>query len=93
MPSYFLLIVNLSIYLPALLMLMLLVKLVIFIRHRTHSWRMTHFFYFKSNHILSSRNTQTQTAKKVQNILSQVILTLAILSILVLIVYRLTDLS
>lgn len=86
-------ILNLPVSLPILLASLLVLKLIIFNKYRTQSWRLTHFFYFDPNHIRGSRNTHTQSAKKIQNILSQVILALSILTLIVIIAYRVADLS
>ena len=72
-----------TIYLPIILSIVLFLKVGIFVKYRTRSWRLNHFVYFDANHIRGSRNLQNETAKKIQNFLSQVIITMTVLIIFV----------
>ncbi len=73
---------NLEFYLPLFLGATLLIKTMFFMMNKTQNWRFADFFYFNQNHIKGSRNTKTLTAKKIQNILSQVALTMSLLTII-----------
>ena len=72
---------NLELYLPLMLGTTLLLKTVIFMRYKTQSWKLSHFIYFDYNHINGSSNIKTLTAKKVQNILSKLVFTVALLTL------------
>lgn len=93
MLQVFVFILNLPVSLPILLASLLVLKLIIFTKYKTQSWRLIHFFYFDPNHIRGSRNTHTQIAKKIQNILSQVIVVLSILTLIVIVAYRVANLG
>lgn len=93
MTPHFLFIVDLYLSAPLILFCLILIKFVSFFKDKKESWRLVHFFYFDAKHINGSRNTQTQTAKKIQNILSRLILTLGILTLLIQLVYRIADLN
>lgn len=73
---------NLEFYLPLLLGATLTIKTLFFLMHKTQNWRFSNFFYFDHNHIKGSRNSKTLSAKRVQNILSQITLTIALLTII-----------
>ena len=77
---------NLEFYLPLLLGATLLIKTLFFMMNKTQNWRIADFFYFNHNHIKGSRNTKTLTAKKIQNILSQVALSMSLLTIIQIVV-------
>lgn len=57
------------------------VKFLLFVKARTERWSWANFVYFKEKHIVSSSTMQTQTAKKVQNYLSNLIVLIALLQL------------
>lgn len=69
-------------YLPAAFLAILLLKAVFFLRYKTSSWRFNEFIYFNSDHIQNSRSPQTQSAKRMQNILSQIMISMGVLTVL-----------
>ncbi len=77
---------NLEVYLPLLLGAVLIIKTAFFFINKTQSWGLTNFFYFDNKHIKGSRNTKTLSAKRVQNILSQVALTMSLLTLIQIVV-------
>lgn len=59
-----------------------LVKAYLFIRHRNKNWRFTEFFYFNQVNIKYTSTAERAKLKRIQNILSVVILTLLIVQLL-----------
>lgn len=64
-----------------LIPIVLAIKIYLFTKNKTRSWRFTNFFYFDTVHIISSRTNNVESAKKIQNALSIIILILALIHI------------
>lgn len=69
--------------LPVLLLALIGVKSVLFLKSKTRSWRLAHFVYFNDKHIVSSSTLGTQSAKRLQNYLSKIILCILLLELAV----------
>jgi len=64
-----------------LIPLVLIVKIVLFTKNRSRSWKFANFFYFDAGHIISSRSNYIESAKKIQNTLSLIVVVLAVIQI------------
>jgi uncharacterized membrane protein YfhO len=68
-------------YFTVALVILIGIKLLLFITTRTERWRWINLVYFDRNHILSSSSLRTQSAKKIQNYLSNLIILVGLLEI------------
>lgn len=79
--TFILLFTNLP-YLPAVFSALLLIKVVMFLKHRTSRWRLSHFIHFDEEHIIGSGNPQRQNAKRIQNYLTKLIASVGLITLL-----------
>lgn len=76
-----------------LLISLCLVKFILFILKKKKSWKVYHFIYFDSTHLVLSHSQRSYNSKKLQNIFTITIAFVAVFQIVNIIISNIIDIS
>lgn len=81
-----LILVNITNYLPIIIAIVLLVKIVLYIKFKTNNWTLSNLFYFSFNQIVTSKPKEKVNVKIVENSLSFYLLFLVVIDFFMVVV-------
>ncbi len=84
--DYNLILANITNYLPIIIALVLVLKIVLYVKFKTNNWTYTNLFYFPYNQILTSKPREKVNVKIVENSLSFYLLFLIVIDFFVVVV-------
>lgn len=81
-----LILVNITNYLPIIIALVLVLKIVLYVKFKTNNWTFSNLFYFSFNQIVATKPKEKANVKIVENSLSFYLLFLVVIDFLMVVV-------